>query len=513
MGFWLLHIRRIVLLISILLATGLYAFVFLTIPEGSLRIIRLTQLYAFTSIMYLYISLLATPLLVVFPTFALRGLYIKARRALGVSAWFFGLLHARFAFFDQLGGFPGLSYLDNTYLVSVALGAVGLCIFSCMAMTSFDYMVAKLSFPRWKLLHRFVYVAGICVVLHALLLGTHFVDLSALIPQLFFTALALLFVLEAIRIDKYLRTRWVSLPSVGPFTTVAVAFSLVFVFSSFLPQNAQTNTIGIHSQHIQIAKENQQQTASQFTALRGDKTKRYTVSLDPLPPITPDTDVTVQFRVYDASTGEPVKGFSKISDKFVHLIVVDNSLIYFSHIHPTQTENRFTITMRFPKADVYHLYLDFQPFGAIEQQFAFVVPVGNSDNKIPATQPIDTTDKTIGPYKIRLATTAFTASAMSVGNQTMSFDVTNAATGKPVTTLKPYLGAFGHLVLINQKTYEYIHVHPTVPATSPTSVGGPSVTFLPLGLYGAIKPGIYRVFAQLNPDDTLITADYTIEVK
>jgi hypothetical protein len=68
--------------------------------------------------------------------------------------------------------------------------------------------------------------------------------------------------------------------------------------------------------------------------------------------------------------------------------------------------------------------------------------------------------------------------------------------------------------MINAKTYDYLHVHPinlTVP--KPNENGGPTVTFLPLGLYGPIKPGIYRVFAQFNPDNKLFTANFTVKVE
>ena len=68
--------------------------------------------------------------------------------------------------------------------------------------------------------------------------------------------------------------------------------------------------------------------------------------------------------------------------------------------------------------------------------------------------------------------------------------------------------------MIEQTNYTYLHVHPTVIlAEKTTKTGGPRVEFLPLGLYGPIRPGIYRVFAQFNPDGNLMVADYTIEIE
>jgi hypothetical protein len=72
------------------------------------------------------------------------------------------------------------------------------------------------------------------------------------------------------------------------------------------------------------------------------------------------------------------------------------------------------------------------------------------------------------------------------------------------------LGAFGHLVLINGATYQYIHVHPMV---SRAAEGGPDVTFMPVASYGPITSGTYRVFGQFSRHDALFVADFTIRVQ
>ncbi len=43
-----------------------------------------------------------------------------------------------------------------------------------MAATSLDYAVDKLGFKNWKLLHRLVYGASAAVLVHVILIGTHF---------------------------------------------------------------------------------------------------------------------------------------------------------------------------------------------------------------------------------------------------------------------------------------------------------------------------------------------------
>lgn len=68
--------------------------------------------------------------------------------------------------------------------------------------------------------------------------------------------------------------------------------------------------------------------------------------------------------------------------------------------------------------------------------------------------------------------------------------------------------------MINTRTYDYVHVHPTitVPPKSNDN-GGPDIRFMPLGLYGPIKPGTYKAFLQINPDNTLLTTDFMVEIE
>lgn len=200
------NIRFYVLLFSIILSLAIYFRTIQSIPEVSLQIISLTQYYALITITYLYLTLLATPLTRLFTFLPFRGKYIKARRALGVSTFYFGLLHGCFAFFGELGGFPALSSLPGKYILGISLSFTSLVILALMTATASDSMIDKLGFGKWKMLHRLIYVASIFILIHALLLGSHFQSLSGAIPRIFLVALLVLLILESIRFVKYLKT-------------------------------------------------------------------------------------------------------------------------------------------------------------------------------------------------------------------------------------------------------------------------------------------------------------------
>ncbi|OGE88461.1 MAG: hypothetical protein A2722_01000 [Candidatus Doudnabacteria bacterium RIFCSPHIGHO2_01_FULL_50_11] len=188
------------------LAVGVLLSVLARIPDDSLRLIRLGQWYALCATAFLYIALLISPLYVAFSSLPGRAYAIRARRAIGVSAYFFTLLHSSIEFFGLLGGLGGLRFLPNKYLIAISLSFTALVILSLMAATSFDRMVILLG-RRWKQLHRFVYLAGLLIIIHALLLGTHYANLSRTIPRVSIAALIFLLLLESIRIYKFLRAR------------------------------------------------------------------------------------------------------------------------------------------------------------------------------------------------------------------------------------------------------------------------------------------------------------------
>lgn len=188
------NVRFYVLLFSLILSVLIYF--------SSWNITQLTQTYALTAAAFLYFTLLAGPLCYMFKFLPFRVQYIKARRAIGVSTFYFGLLHAYFAFFGELGGFGNLSNLPGKYLIAIALSFTALIILTLMSATAFDFMIEKLGFKNWKFLHRFIYLVGIFILIHALLIGSHFQN-DGLIRSVSFVLIAFLLILEIPRVIKF----------------------------------------------------------------------------------------------------------------------------------------------------------------------------------------------------------------------------------------------------------------------------------------------------------------------
>ena len=108
----------------------------------------------------------------------------------------------------------------------------------------------------------------------------------------------------------------------------------------------------------------------------------------------------------------------------------------------------------------------------------------------------------------------------------MNFHLTDTATGRPVTDLQTYLGAFGHTLIMSEDMTDYVHSHPLDilamaddDAAEPRFLippgadleklrGGPDVTFEGL----MPKPGRYRAWTQFRRNDKLHTFAFTFEV-
>ena|SRR3989344_939450 len=398
MNYLLKNIRFYVLVISVLIAGTIYFWTKASFPSDLQQTANFTQTYALTAVIYLYLAILATPLSKIFPSLPFKDTYLKAVRALGVSAMMFALIHAYFAFFGELGGFPSLPFLNAKYLVAITLSTIAFLFLIFLSLSSFDFVTAKISLKNRRVLGWLAYVALFLTAIHALMLGSAFTDLSGLIPQVFGTALAILLILEAIRLDQFLESKFNHYPKIG-INLMAVVAVLFSIYSLNLLPSGITQSLTVHDVHKKaIAQLNagtniQPDYLKNMPGMQGDKTKRFTVDLKYPEPIAPGSPTKFFFKIYDASSGNQIGFFSKNYEKLMHMIIVDESLIYYNHIHPEFNNGGFEIEPVFPKIGRYHIYLDFQPTGAIEQQFAFNVIVGEGS----AEQSDQTADQASQP--------------------------------------------------------------------------------------------------------------------
>lgn len=513
------HIKKVVYLLASLLAAGLFAYTQLAFPNNELKNIRLTQLFALTALSLIYFTLLPSPLYAAFPLLPFKPIYIKARQALGISAFLFASLHATVSFFKLLKGFEGLAFLSRNYFNAVMLGFTALCILSILALTSFNTIHAKLG-RFWKPLHRSLYAAGILILLHATQIGTHFAVLSDTLPQIIITAVILLLILEIIRIDLFVNKKLSFIPryALAVVLLISLGTSYFLYFDDYISGKKSGS---IHATHESIPQgQTPSNTMNHAGMMAGaDGTNKFKVETENLANVPINEEFTQKFQIINTDTNTPVSVFNIIHEKEMHTIIVDSTLNYFSHIHPTREDSTFTLNTSLPESGQYLTYLDYQPFGFNEQNSVFPLNAGKVTNQAPKnTSSLDAQKtKTVGnnnEYKAKLKyTSPLTAQNISTGQQSIKFSLSDAATGQPLKDLEPYLGAFGHLIMINRDTYEYIHIHPTELTTDPAKRGGPDIEFKVMTMQKIISAGTYRLFAEFKKNNEIFLVDYTVAVQ
>jgi hypothetical protein len=79
--------------------------------------------------------------------------------------------------------------------------------------------------------------------------------------------------------------------------------------------------------------------------------------------------------------------------------------------------------------------------------------------------------------------------------------------------LQPYLGAWGHTLILSEDGRDYIHSHPT--ALIPDGVDRSTLSGGPEVVFAAFIPraGNYRIWSQFQRQGKLITVVYTIAAK
>lgn len=113
-------------------------------------------------------ALALSPLRIVFPNSRIVMALNRHRRATGVTACIYGLLHFSFHVLYE-GGWDGL--VRSLSKPFIWFGAAGLTILVILATTSNQWYIRALGGKNWKLLHRLAYVAAGLLIYHQAIAG------------------------------------------------------------------------------------------------------------------------------------------------------------------------------------------------------------------------------------------------------------------------------------------------------------------------------------------------------
>ena len=224
----------------------------------------------------------------------------------------------------------------------------------------------------------------------------------------------------------------------------------------------------------------------------------------------------LSFEIQHPKSGKRVKDFHIVHDMPFHLFVVSQDLESFAHIHPIgQPDGTFTIETSVPRAGAYLIYCDIFPVGGLPQVLRGNLLTAGFSGDLFSSRASLTTDtslsRTVSGILFELT---LTPQIPVAGKKvTLSYKLVDEKTGEAIRDLEPYLGAFGHTLILSEDTKDYVHSHPTsliVDGADRTQLrGGPEVSFDAF----VPRPGRYRIWSQFQRNGKVITIQSTIEAK
>ncbi|MDO3012721.1 heavy-metal-associated domain-containing protein [Mycobacteroides abscessus subsp. abscessus] len=221
-------------------------------------------------------------------------------------------------------------------------------------------------------------------------------------------------------------------------------------------------------------------------------------------PATAKTNGDLRFQI-DTASGAPLTKFATTHDKDLHLIVVRSDGSGFRHVHPTldAATGTWSVPWQWQAAGTYRVFADFQPADVPD---APKLTLTRAVDIAGAFTPVDpgavrTVDQ-VGGFTVTLD------GALAAGSaQELTATVTRD--GNPVTSLQPYLGAFGHLVALRDGDLAYLHIHPEGAEPTPGQAGGPVIAFAA----EAPTPGKYLLYLDFQVDGTVHTATFVVNAE
>jgi hypothetical protein len=227
-----------------------------------------------------------------------------------------------------------------------------------------------------------------------------------------------------------------------------------------------------------------------------------------------------------ANNGTALRHLEFVHERPLHLLVVSEDLGEFAHLHPTLTAgDHYEVVHSFAHGGRWRLYADFTPPGGAQriERFSFTLP-----GKIPVAELKP--DKSVkqgsnlpgwfAKEQAGLTLSLTPQQPLRAGEDIeLAFTIRDAKTGQPINDHEPYLGAWAHFVVLDQKHENFLHAHPleavgqveSLPHThAAANLGPPPDTIRTLVNFP--RPGFYKLWAQFQRNGIVITQPFVLQV-
>lgn len=177
-------------------------------------------------------------------------------------------------------------------------------------------------------------------------------------------------------------------------------------------------------------------------------------------------------------------------EKILHLAIASSDLEQYYHLHPVDKgDGVFQLEISL-KEDLYKVFVDISPINLGYQIKPIDLHVGHAHQQGQVDlQPDTSFQKTIDNITVELQIDSLVANKPT----TLTYQISG---GKP----EPYLGALGHVVIIDRDIEQFIHVHPV---SDDKTVFHTQFN----------EPGMYKVWGEFKFGEDVHVFPFVIQVK
>lgn len=213
-------------------------------------------------------------------------------------------------------------------------------------------------------------------------------------------------------------------------------------------------------------------------------------------------DVKLSFTLY----GEDGHAFGPndlitMHEKKLHLLLVRDDMTRFQHLHPEYVKGSWAVSTNIPDQGNYQLYVDIAPIEEDPSVLRVPLTITGETQNPQAPEPNADWSAQDGAYTAKLM---IDQPLKTKETKQWTFAITKA--GQPVVNIKPYLGAFGHVVeLRHTDPDDFYHVHPV------TEIQPQDGNVVFEGTFPT--KGRYTLYAQFNVPEGVKTFPITVDVE
>jgi hypothetical protein len=225
-------------------------------------------------------------------------------------------------------------------------------------------------------------------------------------------------------------------------------------------------------------------------------------------PLVADKEDTLAVKLAD-SNGHPLTldKLKEVHTQKVHLLVADETLGDYHHLHPVTGKNdgEYVATFIPKKATSYKVWADITPVNG-SQKFVSALVKGNDPCAASCVQK----DLTSSAKEAGLKANLSFEGKLTTGTAVMGSLTIEDEKGNPVKDLQPVMGAFAHIVGFYEDFNSVAHIHPM--GEEPTKAeqrGGPDLKFH----FEPERKGFVKLYAQVRRNDKDIFIPFGIEVE